>query len=103
MKLVIWLQKPLYTKAREIESKIVDTTNLATKVVLNMKATEIENQTPDTNSFITTPEFNRLTKVNFDARMEEAVKNLATKSEIKNALEFWGQKHRKNKKKTFNV
>ena len=38
------------------------------------KATEIENKTTKTSGFVTAPEFNRLTKISFDARMKEAVK-----------------------------
>ena len=34
---------------------------------------------PNTTGFITTPEFNRLTKISFDARMTEARKSLQVK------------------------
>ena len=37
---------------------------------LNTKATETENKIPDTTGFITTPEFNRLTKLNFICKDE---------------------------------
>ena len=63
-------------------------TNL-TKAALNTKATEIENKIPHTIGFITTPEFNRLTKINFDARMKEVTKNLANKSHADAALEMF--------------
>ena len=69
----------------EVESKITDNTNLATKTVLNTKSTEIENKIPDTTSFITTPKFNRLTKIGFDAKIKEAAKSLALKSQVVNA------------------
>ena len=66
------------TKATEIENKVPDITDLATKAVLNTRTTEIENNIPDTSSVITTPEFNRLTKKSFDVRIKEAAKNLAS-------------------------
>ena len=50
--------------------------NRATKAALNTKATDIENKTPDTKGFITPPEFSKLTKIHFDARMKETTKRL---------------------------
>ena len=98
-------------KARKIEKKIPDTTNLATKAVLNTKVagveskipglinptvkatlntkvTETENKISDTTGFVTTPEFNTLTKMSFDARIEEAAKNLIIKSQVDNVLDI---------------
>ena len=69
----------LNTKVTEIEKKMLNMTNLATKTALNTKATEIENKIFDTSYFINTQEFNRLTKICFDARIEEAEKNLLVK------------------------
>ena len=43
---------------------------------------------PDTSTFIETQIFKRYTKVNFNARMTKAVKNLATKSQIETALDL---------------
>ena len=68
--------------------KIPDITNLAIKVALNTKATIIENKIPNTTGFITTPKFNRLIKVSFDARMKEAVKILARKSQVDNSFDI---------------
>ena len=52
----------------------------------------------NTAGFITTPQFNRLTKTNFDARMKGATKSLVTKTQADTALEMAD----KNKeKKTF--
>ena len=51
-------------------------TNLATKAILNTQATEIENKIADTTGFITSPEFNRIAKIIFDATMKEAAKSL---------------------------
>ena len=76
----------LNAKVTEIKNKIPDITNLATKTVLKAKAVEIENEIPDTNHFINTHEFNRLTKLSFDVRMKETVKNLTSKSQPDNAL-----------------
>ena len=72
----------------EVESKIPDITTLATKAALNRKATEIENKIPGTTAFFTTPEFNTLAKISSDARMEKAMKSLASKSQVGNALDI---------------
>ena len=40
------------------------------------------------SSFITSPEFNRLTKISFDARMKKVEKSLASKTEVKNATDL---------------
>ena len=57
---------------------------MATDSVLNIKATELENIIPDNSQ----EEFNRSTKISFDARMKEAEKNLASKTEVNNALDL---------------
>ena len=66
----------LNTKATDIEHKMPNFTSLATNftylAVLNAKATKIENKVADTISFNNTQEFNRLTKISFDAKMKEA-------------------------------
>ena len=59
---------------------------------LNRKATEIENKIPDTAGFITAPEFKRLLKINFDARMRKATKSLSSNSQVDAAQD----KNRKN-------
>ena len=74
-----------------------DIIDLATKAALNLKAAETENKRPNTSSFITTPEFNRLTNISFDARMKEAEKILASKTEVKNALDVGDQNSKKKK------
>ena len=53
-------------------------TNLAAKAALNIQITEIKNKVPDTTGFITTPEFNRLRKITFDAKMKEETKSLGS-------------------------
>ena len=55
-----------------MESKIPDITNMATKAALSTTTTEIVNKVPGTTSFITTPDFNRLTKISFDTKMEDS-------------------------------
>ena len=52
---------------------------------------------PDTSSFITT-EFNRLTKISFDVRINEVAKNLVSKGRVDNALDI-ADEHRENIKK----
>ena len=61
---------------KKVESKILCITNLATKAAFNIKATEIENRTSNTTGITTTPEFNKLTKTSFDARMKKQQKVL---------------------------
>ena len=56
----------------------------------------VENEIPDASYFINTHKVNRLTKMNFDARMKEAAKTLSSKTEASNALYL----ENKNKKKT---
>ena len=61
--------------------KVRDITNLATRAIFNTKVTEIENKIPDITGSLTTPGFNRLTKICFDTRMKEA-NILASKSQV---------------------
>ena len=68
------------TKTIEVESEIPDITILTTKVALNTKSIEIEKKPSDATGFITTPEFNRLTKISCDKKMKKASKGLASKS-----------------------
>ena len=64
---------------------------------LRTKSTKIENEILDSNSFITTPACNRLTKLKFDARIKKTVKKFTTKREIKNAHDL-GEKNREKVK-----
>ena len=41
--------------------RLLDTTRLVTKTVLNTKISEVENKIPNNDKYITTPEFNKLT------------------------------------------
>ena len=74
-------------KITEIENKICNFTGFVTTAGLNAKATKIGSKKHDTASFITTQEFNRLTKIRFDAKMKEAAKILASKSKVDHALD----------------
>ena len=51
------------TEVTDVENKIPDITNLAIRTNLNIIAVETDFEIPNTSSFITTPEFNRLTKM----------------------------------------
>ena len=53
------------TKATEVVSKILDRANLATTVV-KTKAQEIERKTSNTKVFNTTPKLTIFTKINFE-------------------------------------
>ena len=43
---------------------------------------------PDTSHFFNTQEFNRLAKISFYTKINEAVKSLASKSRLDNALDL---------------
>ena len=89
----------LNTKAAEVESKIPGITNLATKTALNTKATEIGKKILYSTSFITRPEFNRLTKINFNTRMKQEAKSLASTGQVDTAALDIADKNREKMKK----
>ena len=60
----------LNKKTSEVENKIPNTSGLATATVLITKIREAENKTPDYSKYITTPEFNSLTRKNFATRLK---------------------------------
>ena len=84
------------TKTTEVESKIPDITNLATKTGFSRKVTEIENKIPDTTGSITIPEFNRLMKKHFDARMKQPTKSPASKYQVDATLDTADKSRKKN-------
>ena len=67
----------------DVLKKVLNSSRLVKKTNYNMKITEID----DATSFTTTPKFKRFTKLSFSARIKEAVKNLATESKVKNAID----------------
>ena len=69
-----------------------------TTVVLNIISTEIENEKLDTISFISTAEFNRLTKISFDARMKQEAKILVKTSFLSyfNGRRYFGDNQSQN-------
>ena len=87
----------LNTDATKIESKMPDITCLTSKLALNTKVIETEKM-PDTTSFMTTPEFNRLAKISFNARIKKAVKNLVSKTQEDNTLNITDENREKVKK-----
>ena len=70
------------SKISEIESKMPDVSNLVKKTNCNTKISEIENNVSnhDHDEYITTSEFNKLTKENFKARLAQA--DLVTKTDV---------------------
>ena len=64
---------------------------------VDQKIEDVDKKIPDTSIFIETKDFNRLTKINVNARIEEASRNLGTKDHVETALDL-GDKNRKNKK-----
>ena len=90
------IKDALNTKFEELECRIFDITNLATKAPFNAKAADIEHIIPDTTAFFTTHELNTLTKVSFNARIKQEVKELISKNEADAALDI-GYKIREKK------
>ena len=88
----------LNSKLQRLKIEIPNITNMATKTALNTKVKEIENRIPHIIIFVNAPEFNRLVKINFDARMKEAAKDLATKGDMRNALNIGKQNRRITKR-----
>ena len=98
-------------KITEIERKIPDVSNLATKTALTtvenkipndsnfVKKTEIENKLNNHNhdKYITTPEFNTLAADVFNARLSQA--NLVTKTDFDAKLSSLNRKITQNKSK----
>ena len=74
------------TALSTVENKITDTSNLVRKTDYNTKITEIEKKITDLNhdKYITTPEFNSLATNFFNARIAQA--NLVTKTDFDNKL-----------------
>ena len=91
------VKKDVYNaKIKDIEDKIPDITNLATKSTLNVKINEgknevpsttnlattttaliaVEQKIPDHSKYIATPEFNTLTAENFTARLNKQIQQL---------------------------
>ena len=85
----------LKQKVVDIKGKIPDISNLTTKAALNGIATEIEKKIPDNGKFITTPEFNNLTKLNFDDRMKEVAEKLGTKEKVNISINLGDQNNKK--------
>ena len=73
-----------------IDKKIPNTSGLVTKTVLNTKISEVKNKIPDHVTYITTPEFNKLTAENFAARMKQA--NSVSKTDSDNELIAFNRK-----------
>ena len=65
---------------------IRDITILDANTILNTHAREIEKKITDTEGFIFTPKFSISKKVNFNARMKEATKTIASKIQVNTAL-----------------
>ena len=76
-------------KSQKLKIKhLINITSQATKASLNTKTTKIESKIPKTTGFVTTPNFNRLKKVSLGLRMTEAEKFLATKIQVRNAIDL---------------
>ena len=70
------------SKLTAVEDKIPGISGIVTKTNYNTKTSEIEKNVSDHNhdKYITTPEFNRLTRKSFKARL--AQQNLITKTDF---------------------
>ena len=67
---------------------------------LEKKIENVDIKISNTSKFIVTQNFNSLTKMNFNARMAEASKNLRTKKPVEKSL-YLGNKDRQKKNSTF--
>ena len=72
-----------------------------TKVVLNTKISEVENEIPDDSNFGTTQEFNKLKTKNFAARLKQA--DLVKKTDFDNKLISFNKRITSNKTKHLKV
>ena len=61
------------------------------------KPQRLKKNISDKTGFITTSDFNRLTKISFDVRMKKKSKSLASKIEVHNALSIADKKWEKIK------
>ena len=88
------------TALTAVENKIPNVSNLVNKTDYNTKVTEIANKLNNHNhdEYITTPEFNKFSKEFFDARLKRA--NLVTKVDFDNAVSSLDSKIAINKRKT---
>ena len=68
------------------------------RLTFSWNCPDIENKISDATGFITNPAFNRLTKINFDARMKEPEKSLASKSQVYPAIDTVDKNKEKIKK-----
>lgn len=62
-------------KDTEVDDEVANIIDLPPKL-LSIKELQRLKKNPDTSSFITTREFNRLTKISLDVRITEEAKNL---------------------------
>ena len=62
---------------------------------LGKKIEGIDKKIPDTINFVEAHEFNRFSKINFNARIAETLKNFATKNKVETALYIEDKKERK--------
>ena len=67
---------------------------------VDQKIEDVDKKIPDTSIFIETKDFNRLTKINVNARIEEASRNLGFKDHVETALDL-GDKNGEKIKKNF--
>ena len=70
----------LYIKIGKVANITPHISGLVITTVLNTKIREVRNEMPYTIRVTDTPKFKELTKINFDGRMKEVSKNLATVS-----------------------
>ena len=64
----------------------------------------VEEKIPDASNFINTHNFNKSTKVNFNAKMAEAPKDIAIKNQVETALDLGdGNRNKITGFKTFDL
>ena len=85
----------------KFRNKVPNTNSLVSTTVLYTKISEVENQIPNHDKYITSPEFNKLTAENFTARLKQA--NLVTKTDFDKKLTSFNRKITSNKTKYLEV
>ena len=81
--------------------KIPDTSSLATATVLNTNISEVKNKISNSDKYITTPKFNKLTAENVRKRLKQG--NLVNKTDFGNKLISFNRSIISNKTKYIKI
>ena len=84
-----------------VDKKIPDTSSLATATVLNTNISEVKNKISNSDKYITTPKFNKLTAENVRTRWKQG--NLVNKTDFGNKLISFNRSIISNKTKYIKI